>query len=348
VVEGVKDKIIKKIGKGFDVCTSVLPDENLLSVENCEQVMKQAKEETMVVVCVGGKNANTYGKYVCAKNGWNLIFVNVLPDGDDFANGYAMLWQNGAKQMFAGKAPDVILCDTALAQSFCAGGVGEAFALVLRNIMTVFDNNFSATVQNVKTCNSANYVLTSVIRDCIKLAKKPFSKNTIDELFACLYRISMAKCLSNANIDNFCGMHSLLFTLQSKYPQYSEGVLSCAVSDTLAKIYHTILQSDDFLITNKDCIEHSELIKRYFEIDLDATYQFNTNDEQYKKYKQAFCDNIVLAKKVNNLCRVLVDKKPEWDAEIAKVCLKVSADIYTYNGLLSYANDRGMFDRQYD
>ena len=347
VYEQAKDAVVEKFGKTFDVTTSIMPDVNMLDLDVCEQILSQAKEETKVIVCVGGDNACQYGKYASQKLGVQWIFVNLLPNGDDYATNYASLWQNKTKTILPGKAPDVILCDVELAYQFCLEQLDLAFAIILQNALFVFDRDFAKKVQNKTICDASDFVVISAVKDAVNVAKKPFSKNTVGELFACQYKISVAKCLSDQE-DNFGGAHALAFALQSKYPEYSYGQLVCAVSDVVAKIYQQLLDINPQLAIDKDVSMHHELIKKLFGLDVEPEFYLNVSNESYQKNIQLFKQNLDWIFKIKNLCKAMSKQKPEWDNQVALDCLTVCTDIYKFDGLLSFANDKGMFDKQKD
>lgn len=344
VYEQSHQKVVKKFGKTFDVTTSILDDVNMLDASYCDEILSQAKEQTKVIVCVGGDNACQYGKYASNKLDVQWVFVNLLPDGDDFATDYACLWQNGSKNILPGKAPDVILCDLDLAYQFCLDGVSHAFAIILKNALLVFDRVFAGKVQGSEICDSANHVMISAVKDAIMLAKKPFSKNTVSEIFACQYRISVAKCLSKANKDNFAGVHAFTWALQSKYPEYSVGELSCVVADVLEKIYSQIVDENCLLTIDKDRYLHANLVKKHFGFDVEPSYGWNSDDKAFEQNRDLFRQNLQMAKKINNLCKAMAKQTPLWDEKIANVCLALCTDVYCFDGLLSFANDKGLFD----
>lgn len=347
VYEQAEYAVTKKFGNIFDVTTSIIDDVKQLDIDYCQQILSQAKEETKVIVCVGGDNACQYGKYASKQLGVQWVFVNLLPDSDDVATNYATLWQNGKKTVFEGKAPDVILCDTELAYQFVKEDMSTAFALILQNALFVFDRDFANMVQKQDICEVSNLVAVSAVKDGVNIAKKPFSKNTIDEIFACQYKISVAKCLSKQK-HNFAGIHALSYALQSKYPQYGSGELACVVADVLAKIYQQIVESNLLLTVGKDCVAHHNLIKSVFGIEVEPKIDVNANDEIYQKNIELFKQNLTLISKINNLCKSLTKQKIEWDEQVAFDCLALCTDIYQVKGLLAFANDKGMFEKQKD
>lgn len=346
VFEKAKDKVIKKFGKIFDVTTSVLDDQNLLTRDHCNNILAQAKEQTKVIVCVGGYNACQYGKYASQKFGVQWVFVNVLPDCDDVATNYCNLWQNNVKQILPGKAPDVVLCDLDLAYDFCLDDLQTAFGIILQNGLFVFDRVFANKVQNKQVCEVSNHVVITAVKDAIKLAKKPFSKNTVNEIFACQYRISVAKCLSGENQNNFAGIHAFANALQSKYLQYTQGQLVCAASDVLAKIYAQVLEQNCLLTVDKDRLLHENLAQEKFGVQVNPVFNFETNDKAYQQNVEFFKQNISLVGKINNLCKAMIKQPVLWQSDVAFDCLQLCTDIYPFSGLLSYANDKGFFDKQ--
>jgi len=348
VCEKTKDKVVKKFGKIFDVTTSVIDDQNLLTVEKCDEVFAQAKEQTKVIVCVGGHNACQYGKYASQKLDVQWIFVNVLPDCDDLATNYCNLWQNNVKKILPGKAPDVVLCDLDLAYDFCLHELSTAFAIILQNGLFVFDRVFADKVQNKQICEVANHVVITAVKNAIKLAKKPFSKDTVKEIFACQYRISVAKCLSTAKEDNFAGIHAFTNALQSKYPQYTLGQLVCVASDVLCKIYAQLLEQNCLLTLDKDRLLHENLANEKFGVQVTPVFNFETNDKAYQQNSEFFKHNLVLLGKIKNLCKSMAKNNVFWQSDVAFDCLQLCTDIYAFNGLLSYANDKGFFDKQND
>ncbi|MBR2303221.1 MAG: iron-containing alcohol dehydrogenase [Clostridia bacterium] len=348
VFEKTKDKVVKKFGKIFDVTTSIIKEQNLFSIEQCEQIFAQAKEQTKVIVCVGGYNACQYGKYASQKLGVQWIFINVLPDCDDVATNYCTLWKNKVKQILPGKSPDVVLCDTALAYDFCLDDLQTAFAVVLQNGLFAFDRVFANKVQNAKNCDVANYLLATSVKNAINLAKKPFSKNTVSELFACQYLISVAKCLSVANQNNFAGIHAFTNALQSKYPHYTFGQVVCVANDVLSKIYAQVVENNCLLTIDKDRFLHETLALKKFGVQVNPVFNFETNDKAFEQNVEFFKQNLALIAKINNLCKSMIKQSISWQSKVAFDCLQLCTDIYPFNGLLRYANDKGYFDKQND
>ena len=294
VTEKAKEKVVKKFGKIFDVTESIIKNENLFGIAQCDEIFAQAKEQTKVIVCVGGDKACQYGKYASQKLGVQWIFVSLLPDCDDVATNCCTLWQNGTKKVLPGRAPDVVLCDLALAYDFCLNDLPEAYAIIMQNALFVFDRVFAEKVQNAVACQVANHVIMTAVKDAIEVAKKPFSKNTVNEIFACQYRISVAKCFSGQNQHNFAGIHAFANALQTKYPQYSYGNIVCAASDVLAKIYDQVLEQKCLLSLDKNRFMHEELAEEKFGASISPVFNFETNDKAYLQNNEFFRKNLVL------------------------------------------------------
>lgn len=344
VCDAAREKVGKKLDKSLYFTESFLPDTNLLSVKQCDAVLSEAREDVKVIVCVGGANAAEYGKYASAKSNAQWIFVNILPDGDNFASNYAMLWQDGVKRMFGGRAPDVILCDMDLAFKLSVDRIRDGLSLVYRNMLVVFDNNFAVAVQGCGGCGVINFILTAAVRDAVALSAKPYGKNKVKELFTCLTRISLAKSMAKVNMEYLTGAHSLAYILQTKYPEYSEARLAACVFDVLTNIYRIILTDDVRLSCDKDRLAHSQAIKKHFGLDIDSAYQYNADDDAYRDGRAGFLKNIEVVAKVATLAKSCMDEKPLFDGKTAEACLKTASDVYVFDGLLSYANDKGLFD----
>lgn len=346
VYHEAREKVAQKMNKSFDVTECLLHGSNTLTKDYCDKLLSQANEATKVIICVGGANANEYGKYASAKLGCQWIFINILPNGDNFASNYSMLWDGGVKQMFKGHAPDVILCDLDLAYRLSAEKTDEAFALILRNLGIVFDNNFASIVQGSRSCSVINFIITNAVKDAVNHSQKPYGKGLVKELFSCLLRISLAKNMAKVNMEYLTSMHSMIYALQSRYNNYSEGVLSVAVADTLAKVYQVVLNADSRLVPDKDRYGHTRIIKQVFGLDIESSYGWTNDDEGYAANKKDFAKNAEVMSKVARLAKKLVKTRPVWDADFATACLQVASDIYAYNGLLAYANEKGLFDTQ--
>lgn len=79
-------------------------------------------------------------------------------------------------------------------------------------------------------------------------------------------------------------------------------------------------------------------------MDIESSYGWTNNDEGYVENKKDFAKNAEVMLKVARLAKKLVKIKPSWDMDFATACLQVCSDIYAYNGLLAYANEKGLFD----
>ena len=156
----------------------------------------------------------------------------------------------------------------------------------------------------------------------------------------------MAKCLSSENQNNFAGIHAFANALQSKYPQYTQGQLVCAASDVLAKIYAQVLEQNCLLTVDKDRLLHENLVQEKFGVQVNPVFNFETNDKAYQQNVEFFKQNISLVGKINNLCKAMTKQPVLWQSDVAFDCLQLCTDIYPFSGLLSYANDKGFFDKQ--
>ena len=197
-----------------------------------------------------------------------------------------------------------------LAYPFCQQNLDKAFATVLKNALVVFDHDFANKVQNQDICEVADFVAITAVKDAINLSKKSFNKNLVGDIFACQYKISVAKCLSQQD-ENFVGVNALTFALQSKYPEYSCGDLACAVADVLAKIYLEIVQSNPLLTIDKDKYLHQSIAKKHFGVDVDPQYDWSVNNDAYQQNLDFFKQNLNLILKINNLCKALTKQKIE-------------------------------------
>lgn len=327
----------------FDCVFCVLPDKNLLSVEDCEQTLSQAQEQTGLFICVGGANAAAYGKYAAAKTNAQWVMLAVLPDADDFAANNCLLWQDGIKRMFTGRAPDVLLCDFNAAFALSKDLADDGVALALRNIMSVFDNVFAYAVQGGGKCNTANYIITKCVSDALSLAGTPYTKQKITSLMTCLLRISLAKSLCKAGTQYLCGAHAFTFALQTKYPEFSEGALALPVCDALCKVYSAALESGCKLLLEKDNAEHALAAKRLLNVDVQPSSQPD-NEEAFAQNGAAFAKNLLTAAGVVAVAAKNAKSFAGWNVDEARQCLRLCTDVYSYGGMLSYLCDKGYLE----
>ena len=142
--------------------------------------------------------------------------------------------------------------------------------------------------------------------------------------------------------------HAFSFALQTKYPQYTTGQLACVVADVLSKVYAEVLDKNCLLTIDKDRLAHEIAVQQIFGLQIESPLNFDVNNDAFQKNIQTFKQNLSLVTKTNNLCKAVAKQKPEWESQVGFDCLSLCTDIYNFNGLLSFANDKGMFDNQKD
>ena len=136
--------------------------------------------------------------------------------------------------------------------------------------------------------------------------------------------------------------------LQSKYPHYTFGQVVCVANDVLSKIYAQVVENNCLLTIDKDRFLHETLALKKFGVQVNPVFNFETNDKAFEQNVEFFKQNLALIAKINNLCKSMIKQSISWQSKVAFDCLQLCTDIYPFNGLLRYANDKGYFDKQND
>lgn len=338
VVSEDRDKICRRLDKVFDYTVSVFESGGMPSLSLCEKVMSEAREETQIIICVGGADVCEYGKYASAASGLQWIFLCLIPDGDNMAAGYAYLFDGKVREILPGRAPDVFLCDTAMGYRYAMEIEDKAVAVILRNILTVFDSDFVVRTQGGKGCDVINYVLTNCVRQAVSFVKKPFRKDKARCLFDCVMRLSLAKSLCNVKTAYLTGIDAFTDALAAV------GITDKAEADyTLASVYKAALESGFPLTTGKDVVAHAADVQKLFGVAVSPTARSYIDEEALKKNINRFVFNADLAERVTKTA-VSGKTPPVWEVGKVAECLKVCSDLYAYGGLLGYISDLGLID----
>ncbi len=337
-----REKIAQRLDKTFKCVVSEFCPEGLVTKEYCDQIMGEAPEEATVIICVGGTNVCEYGKYASAISGRQWIFLCLFPDGDNFADDFARLYDGKIRRIFDGCAPAVLLCDTKLGYPYAIKMFNKGLALAARSILTVFDAAFAAKTQGGMGCDVINYVLTNCVSEAVKLLKKEPNKASVRALFDLLIRISLVRSLSGVKTAYLTGINAFSDMLAGAM-NMDESSLASASAYVLSSVYKDALQTDFLLTPGKDCLKHCEIILRLTGEDCDVSAG-GTNEEAFKNNRERFAASISTAAHIMKAVPD-ADKNPVlWDQALAHECLTTCSDIYAYGGLLSWISDNGLLD----
>ena len=314
------------------------------SYSKCVEIAVKIKKDTDVLVAVGGDSVCQAAKFIANECGLPLIFVFVLPDGDDLLSARSILLDGNIKRTFSGKTPEIVFGDLSMTAGITESEMDSAISLIGRNLLLCLEAEFNSIASGRYLCQTLNSTIIAAAKTGFSASKENNKKTKIEKLIISLLKISAAKALDNNNSYNtsFVGLSNLL---QTKV-KISDGQMASVIFEITTQLFREYLRNFKVLSVPPSSLDADTILEDVFNIQSASPRIVPYDLDCIEANVEQLIAQIDIILKVTPLVSSSLEDKKIIKKEDFGDALFCVSSAYGNLGLIRYAFESGLITRQ--